>query len=110
VSQSTVLRGTGVEPEHLYQDQVSGKRDNRPGLEACLKALRQGETPGAWKFDWLGRDLSHLVNLVHNRTKRGVGLKVRLYHMVPKNDRFLRQAGALARLLVASVDDAGYKM
>jgi DNA invertase Pin-like site-specific DNA recombinase len=25
-----------VEPRHLYEDQVSGKRDNRPGLEACL--------------------------------------------------------------------------
>ena len=31
---------------HLYEDQASGKRDNRPGLEACLKALREGDTPG----------------------------------------------------------------
>jgi DNA invertase Pin-like site-specific DNA recombinase len=34
----------GVEPGHLYEDQASGKRDNRPGLVACFKALRQGDT------------------------------------------------------------------
>jgi DNA invertase Pin-like site-specific DNA recombinase len=65
-----------VEPEHLYEDQASGKRDNRPGLEACLKALRQGDTLVAWKLDRLGRDLRHLVNLVHDLTGRGVGLKI----------------------------------
>ena len=30
----------------------------------------------AWKLDRLGRDLRHLVNLVHDLTGRGVGLKV----------------------------------
>jgi DNA invertase Pin-like site-specific DNA recombinase len=25
-----------VEPRHLYEDQVSGKCNNRPGLETCL--------------------------------------------------------------------------
>jgi DNA invertase Pin-like site-specific DNA recombinase len=61
---------------HLYQDQASGRRDDRPGLAACLKALRQGDVLVAWKLDRLGRDLRHLVNLVHELTGRGVGLKV----------------------------------
>jgi DNA invertase Pin-like site-specific DNA recombinase len=65
-----------VKPEHLYEDHASGKRDSRPGLEACLKALREGDTLVAWKLDRLGRDLRHLVNLVHDLTGRGVGLKV----------------------------------
>jgi len=30
----------------------------------------------AWKLDRIGRDLRHLVNLVHDLTKRGVGLRV----------------------------------
>src|SRR3954454_1044691 len=47
-----------------------------PGLEACLKALRQGDTLVAWKLDRLGRDLRHLVNLVHDLTGRGIGLKI----------------------------------
>ena len=37
--QRDALLAAGVEPGHLYEDQASGKRDNRPGLEACLKAL-----------------------------------------------------------------------
>jgi DNA invertase Pin-like site-specific DNA recombinase len=74
--QRDALLAAGVEPGHLYEDQASGKRDNRPGLEACLKALRQGDTLVAWKLDRLGRDLRHLVNLVHDLTRRGIGLKI----------------------------------
>lgn len=29
-----------------------------------------------WKLDRLGRDLRHLVNLIHDLTERGIGLKV----------------------------------
>jgi DNA invertase Pin-like site-specific DNA recombinase len=74
--QRDALIAAGVMPDHIYQDHASGKRDDRPGLEACLKALRDGDTLVAWKLDRLGRDLRHLVNLVHNLTGRGVGLKV----------------------------------
>jgi DNA invertase Pin-like site-specific DNA recombinase len=74
--QRDALLAAGVEPGHLYEDQASGKRDNRPGLEACLKALRQGDTLVAWKLDRLGRDLRHLVNLVHDLTRRGADLMI----------------------------------
>ena len=74
--QRDALLGAGVNAGHLYEDQASGKRDDRPGLDACLKALRVGDTLVAWKLDRLGRDLRHLVNLVHDLTGRGVGLKV----------------------------------
>src|SRR4051794_38590503 len=74
--QRDALLAARGEPGHFYEDQASGKRDNRPGLEACLKALRQGDTPVAWKLDRLGRDLRHLVNLVHDLTRRGIGLKI----------------------------------
>ena len=74
--QRDALIGAGVVAEHLYEDHASGKRDDRPGLEACLKALRKGDTLATWKLDRLGRDLRHLVNLVHELTGRGVGLKV----------------------------------
>ena len=74
--QRDALLAGGVEEVHLYQDQVSGRRDDRPGLVACLKALRKGDVLVAWKLDRLGRDLRHLVNLVHELTSRGVGLKI----------------------------------
>jgi DNA invertase Pin-like site-specific DNA recombinase len=74
--QHDALLAAGVDAEHFYEDHASGKRDNRPGLEACLKAVRGGDTLVAWKLDRLGRDLRHLVNLVGDLTKRGVGLRV----------------------------------
>jgi DNA invertase Pin-like site-specific DNA recombinase len=78
--QKDALLVAGVEPEHLYQDLASGKRDDRPGLAACLKALRRGDVLVAWKLDRLGRDLRHLVNLVHELTERGVGLRILTGH------------------------------
>ena len=74
--QRDAMLAVGVETERLYQDYASGKRDDRPGLEACLKALRKDDTLVTWNLDRLGRDLRHLVNLVHDLTGRGVGLRV----------------------------------
>jgi DNA invertase Pin-like site-specific DNA recombinase len=74
--QIDALAAAGVAPEHLYQDEASGKRDDRPGLEACLKALREGDTLYVWKLDRLGRDLKHLVTTVRGLSDRGVGLSV----------------------------------
>ena len=74
--QRDALLSAGVESANLYEDQASGKKDDRPHLAACLKALRKGDTLLVWKLDRLGRDLRHLVNTVHDLTDRGVGLKV----------------------------------
>ena len=84
-SQSTSLQqdamiAAGVDPEHIYEDQASGKLDDRPGLAACLKALRERDTLIVWKLDRLGRNLHHLVNTVHNLTGRGIGLQVLTGH------------------------------
>ena len=74
--QRDTLLAAGVKGEQLYEDLASGRRDDRPGLAACLKALRQGDTLVVWKLDRLGRDLRHLVNTVHDLTGRGVGFEV----------------------------------
>lgn len=74
--QRDALLAAGVDPARLYEDRASGKRDGRPGLEACLGGLRPGDILVAWKLDRVGRDLRHLVGLVHGLTERGVGLRV----------------------------------
>ena len=74
--QRDALHAAGVQSAHLYEDLASGRRDDRPGLKSCIKALREGDTLVVWKLDRLGRDLHHLVTLVHDLTARGVGLKV----------------------------------
>jgi len=78
--QRDALVAAGVDARHLYEDAVSGKRDDRPGLAACLKALREGDTLVVWKLDRLGRDLRHLVNTVHGLTEHGVGFRVLTGH------------------------------
>jgi DNA invertase Pin-like site-specific DNA recombinase len=74
--QRDALLVAGVHAHHLYEDATTGKRDDRPGLGACLKAVREGDTLVVWKLDRLGRDLRHLVNTVHDLTARGVGFRV----------------------------------
>lgn len=74
--QRDALLVAGIDAGSLYEDMASGKKDNRPQLAACLKALRHGDTLVVWKLDRLGRDLRHLVNIVHDLTERGIGLKV----------------------------------
>ncbi|AOY74352.1 recombinase family protein [Paenarthrobacter sp. YJN-5] len=74
--QRDALLAAGIQDEALYEDKASGTKDDRPELAACLKALRHGDTLMVWKLDRLGRDLRHLVNIVHDLTGRGIGLKV----------------------------------
>jgi DNA invertase Pin-like site-specific DNA recombinase len=74
--QRDALVAAGVSERHLYSDTASGKQDDRPGLAACLQALREGDTLVVWKLDRLGRSLRHLVNVVHDLTTRSIGLKV----------------------------------
>jgi DNA invertase Pin-like site-specific DNA recombinase len=74
--QRDALIAAGVAERNIYSDTVSGKNDDRPGLDACLKAVRTGDTVVVWKLDRLGRNLRHLVNVVHDLNARGIGLRV----------------------------------
>jgi DNA invertase Pin-like site-specific DNA recombinase len=74
--QKDALIEAGVSKKNIYEDHASGKKDDRPGLESCVKALRKGDTLIVWKLDRLGRSLTHLVNLIDNLTTQGVGLRV----------------------------------
>ena len=74
--QRDALVQSGIDPAFIYEDMASGKRDDRPGLLSCLKALREGDTLVVWKLDRLGRNLQHLVNTVDDLAKRNIGFKV----------------------------------
>jgi DNA invertase Pin-like site-specific DNA recombinase len=74
--QQDALLAAGVEADHIYQDKASGSKDDRPGLTACLKALRKADVLVIWKLDRLGRNLKHLIETVEDLSKRGVGFKV----------------------------------
>uniref|UniRef100_UPI0029670404 recombinase family protein n=1 Tax=Pseudomonas aeruginosa TaxID=287 RepID=UPI0029670404 len=74
--QHDALRAAGVERDNIYDDLASGGRDDRPGLTACLKSLRDGDVLVVWKLDRLGRSLAHLVNTVKELSDRKIGLRV----------------------------------
>lgn len=78
--QRDALLAAGVHEDQIYQDLASGKREDRPGLNNCLKALRKNDTLVVWKLDRLGRDLRHLVNTVHDLTAKDIGFKVLTGH------------------------------
>ena|SRR5947209_1350039 len=73
--QRDALREASVPENRIYEDCASGTRDDRPGLEACLRALRDGDVLVIWKLDRLGRTLAHLVNTVQEFSRRRIGLK-----------------------------------
>ena len=49
--------------ELIFEDKISGKSTNRPGLNRALRQLNAGDTLVVWKLDRLGRSMRHLVML-----------------------------------------------
>jgi DNA invertase Pin-like site-specific DNA recombinase len=72
--QRDALARTGC--ERIYDDVCSGRATDRPGLSKALDAAREGDALVVWKPDRIGRSLPHVVGLVGDLQKRGVGLKV----------------------------------
>jgi DNA invertase Pin-like site-specific DNA recombinase len=73
--QKDALIAAGVNLVHIYEDQCSGAKDDRPGLTACLKALRNGDQLVIWRLDRLGRNMKHLVATVEDMNSRGIAFK-----------------------------------
>lgn len=73
--QIDALKNGGVDPKLIFTDKLSGATSERPGLDACLKELRDGDTLLVWRLDRLGRSVRHLVTLVEDLRERGVGFR-----------------------------------
>ena len=59
--QREALLESGIDPERIYEDLASGRKDDRIGLRACLKTLQPDNTLIVRKLDRLGCDLKHLI-------------------------------------------------
>jgi DNA invertase Pin-like site-specific DNA recombinase len=74
--QTDALIAAGCKPGDIYSDHgVSGKTTQRPQLDKCLAALREGDLLVVWKLDRLGRSLKHLIEVVNDLHDRGIGFK-----------------------------------
>jgi len=69
------LRHAGCGETQIFQDMASGARTARPGLEACLHAIRPGDTLLVWRLDRLGRSMAHLVAVIEELRGRQVGFR-----------------------------------
>ena len=68
--QRDALLAAGIDAAHLYDDDASGRRDDRPGLASCLNTLRDGDTLVVWKLDRLGRNLRYSYSASAARSTR----------------------------------------
>lgn len=62
--------------EKIFDDVCSGRATERPGLDKALEIARAGDALVVWKLDRIGRSLAHVVGLVSDLQKKGIGLKV----------------------------------
>jgi DNA invertase Pin-like site-specific DNA recombinase len=59
----------------IFIDKISGAKAARPGLDKCLRELREGDTLVVWRLDRLGRSVRHLIDLVEQLRQRKIGFK-----------------------------------
>lgn len=57
----------------VYQEHASGRDTSRPQLQACLQAIRAGDTLYVWRLDRLGRNLAALIRTVTALEDRKIG-------------------------------------
>lgn len=98
--QRDALLAAGVDERHLFQDQASGARDDRPGLAKALEFVRPGDCLIVWKLDRLGRSLPHLLSVVMGLKERGVAFRSLTEQMdtsTPQGEFLFHIFGALAQ-------------
>jgi len=73
--QIDALTAVGIAPERIYLDNKSGATVDRPGLRAVLGLARRGDVIVVHTLDRLGRTVRDTLNLIHELTERGVGVR-----------------------------------
>jgi DNA invertase Pin-like site-specific DNA recombinase len=72
--QRDALRDAGC--AKLFEDNVSSRKADRPGLAAALDYLRAGDELVVWKLDRLGRSVTDVLTLADELHERGIGLRI----------------------------------
>ncbi|NCU31773.1 MAG: recombinase family protein [Candidatus Moranbacteria bacterium] len=65
----------GLELDKIFNDKISGAGRNRPGLDACLAYLREGDTLHVHSIDRLARNLVELQRIVEDLNGKGVAVR-----------------------------------
>jgi DNA invertase Pin-like site-specific DNA recombinase len=73
--QIDALSKAGIPEARVFVDKKSGATTDRPGLQALLSHAREGDVIVVLTLDRLGRTVRDTLNLIHDLTERGVGLR-----------------------------------
>lgn len=73
--QLDALEKAGCATSKIFIDKISGAKAERPGLEKCLSVLEAGDTLLVWRLDRLGRSMVHLITLIEELGKKGIGFR-----------------------------------
>ena len=73
--QLDALKAARCNTELVFVDKVSGAKANRPGLDACMKELRNGDVLMVWRLDRLGRSMTHLISIIEDLKQKGIGFR-----------------------------------
>lgn len=73
--QVDALQQLGIPGERIYVDRKSGSTVDRPGLRAMLDFARAGDVIVVHTLDRLGRTVRDTLNLIHELSERGVGVR-----------------------------------
>ena len=76
--QLEVLKATGC--EKIFSEKITNSQQNRPGLDACLNFLREGDTLVVYKLDRLGRSLKNILTLLEDSKNRGLIFLIQELH------------------------------
>lgn len=69
--QIDALRKRGC--DRIFREKKPGASKHRPALDLALASLKKGDVLAVWKLDRLGRSLRHLVDVVQDLERRGIG-------------------------------------
>lgn len=103
VDQNTDRQLEGVTLDKTFEDKVSGSTIKRPGLQACLDYLREGDVLHVHSIDRLARNLVDLEGIVRTLNSRGVEVRFIKENLVfngdtnnPMNKLMFQLLGAVA--------------
>jgi DNA invertase Pin-like site-specific DNA recombinase len=73
--QLDALAAVGIAAEQIFTDKKTGASIEREGLKALLAYARRGDTIVVYTLDRLGRNLREVLNLVHDLSEKGIGVR-----------------------------------
>ncbi|MDG4787049.1 recombinase family protein [Micromonospora sp. WMMD1102] len=88
----------------IFEEKISTRATDRPGLAAALDYLRPGDTLCVWKLDRLGRSVKDVLTIAEDLHERGIGVRILTgtlagsYHPTGEGKFFFTMMAAFAEL------------